>query len=486
MDPIGLLKDTENTVDRKIKIALGKNKKAELVRLVHEICRREKILPESIFQREQIKQILEAKDKGKIFFCLKKRLLEIRYPYLNQAEEKFETYFVPLRLESEMAAINQVAISSLNLDYGINFFPKNIFVEQAVKTHPFTQKVLAEFPEAYLRVIDSLKSYQAQNRVKNRLFAYNRRNENLFIIREKGDYFKPCPCTSRAQRCGYHIFNLGFGCVYDCSYCYLQHYDNFYGLVLCANLEDFFAEFDRYQFRHQGLRRIGTGEFTDSLALDHITGYSVGLIEFFARRKVLFELKTKSTNIANLEGLAHNQKTVISWSLNPDRVASCQELGTASLLDRLKAAKQVRAWGYPVGFHFDPIIYFEGWQRQYEELIELMFEYIKDGIAWISLGTLRFHPGLKPIMENRFPQSDIVYGELILGKDGKMRYPDSLRIDMYRQVLKMLGQKYPQTNTYLCMEPREIWEKTYPEIDKYTRHCYKLSFNNVSNVEYRM
>ncbi len=463
MNTISLLEATENTIAKRIKIVLGKNKKAELIRLVYEICRREKILPvpEAIFQREQIRQILEAKDKGRFFFCLKKRLLEIRYPYLNQAEEKFDTYFVPLRLEGELAAINQVTTPSLDLDYGINFSPKNIFVEQAVKNHPFTQKVLAKFPEAHFKIIDSLKSYRAHNRVKNRLWAYNWRDENLFIIREKWDYFKPCPCTSTAHRCGYHIFNLGFGCVYDCSYCYLQHYDNFYGIVMCANLEDFFVEFDRYQARHKGLRRIGTGEFTDSLALDDITGYSVGLIEFFASRKVLFELKTKSANIANLKGLGHNKKTVVSWSLNPEKVVSQEELGTASLVNRLKAARQVREWGYPVGFHFDPIIYFEDWQRQYEELIELMFEYIKDGIAWISLGTLRFYPGLKPIMENRFPQSDIVYGELILGKDGKMRYPENLRVDMYRQVLKMLAQKYPQTSTYLCMEPKEIWEKTY-------------------------
>jgi spore photoproduct lyase len=153
---------------------------------------------------------------------------------------------------------------------------------------------------------------------------------------------------------------------------------------------------------------------------------------------------------------------VISWSLNPVSVASCQEFGTASLIDRLKAARQVRTWGYPVGFHFDPIIHFEGWQEQYAELIEMLPEYVRDGIAWISLGTLRFYPALKPIMENRFPQSDIVYGELILGKDGKMRYPDSLRVDIYRKILKMLGQKYPQANTYLCMEPKDIWEKVYP------------------------
>jgi spore photoproduct lyase len=244
----------------------------------------------------------------------------------------------------------------------------------------------------------------------------------------------------------------------------LQHYDNLYGIVICANLEDFFREFDRYQASHKGLRRIGTGEFTDSLALDHITGYSARLIEYFANQGVLFELKTKSANISNLEGLTHNQKTVVSWSLNPAQVIKSQELGTASLIDRLKAARQVRTWGYLVGFHFDPIIYLEGWQRQYEELIETMFEYVKDGVAWISLGTLRFYPALKPIMENRFPQSDIVYGELILGKDGKMRYPDSLRVDMYRKVLKMLYQRYHQVTTYLCMEPKEIWKKVYGKL----------------------
>ncbi len=49
-------------------------------------------------------------------------------------------------------------------------------------------------------------------------------------------------------------------------------------------------------------------------------------------------------------------------------------------------------------------------------------------IVWISIGSFRFMPALKPIIENRFPSSRLCYGEFILGLDNKMRYFKPLRI----------------------------------------------------------
>ena len=65
--------------------------------------------------------------------------------------------------------------------------------------------------------------------------------------------------------------------------------------------------------------RLGTGEFTDSLALDPLTGFSTALAETLrAVPNVIVELKTKSRAIANLLRLEDTGQLVVSWSLNPD------------------------------------------------------------------------------------------------------------------------------------------------------------------------
>jgi spore photoproduct lyase len=79
-------------------------------------------------------------------------------------------------------------------------------------------------------------------------------------------------------------------------------------------------------------------------------------------------------------------------------------------------------------------------------------------IAWISLGSLRFPPALKPVIQKRFPQTKIIYEEFIIGKDGKLRYPKPLRLRLFRQIVNDLkkagGEGIP---VYFCMESRDIW-----------------------------
>jgi spore photoproduct lyase len=97
---------------------------------------------------------------------------------------------------------------------------------------------------------------------------------------------------------------------------------------------------------------------------------------------------------------------------------------TCNLKERISAAKRRTDAGFKVGFHFDPIIYSHGWEKEYEETVNLIFDNIKpSSIAWISLGTLRFSPGLKKIAQNRFQKNTFLDEELILGFDRKIRYP---------------------------------------------------------------
>ena len=174
-------------------------------------------------------------------------------------------------------------------------------------------------------------------------------------------------------------------------------------------------------------------------------------------------MKTKSKHVEHLLELPHGGKTLISWSLNPDTVIEKEEHKTARLQERLNAAKIASESGYKIAFHFDPLIYYSGWEKGYQDLVDQIFDTIpQNRISWISLGTLRYISSLKSIVETRFPNSNVFLGEFIKGKDGKMRYLKKIRQLLYRNVQQKIYKLAPKIPTYLCMEKSSVWEKTMP------------------------
>ncbi len=136
----------------------------------------------------------------------------------------------------------------------------------------------------------------------------------------------------------------------------------------------------------QGNSRIAS----PGIYLSHLTdSYPL----FAEKEKGILELKTKSSSVDSILPLKHRERTVLSWSLNPPRIIEDEERGTASLDERLEAARKCQAVGYPLGFHFDPIIFDKGWEREYEKTIHSLFQFVDPKrVVWISLGGFDIHP----------------------------------------------------------------------------------------------
>ncbi len=288
---------------------------------------------------------------------------------------------------------------------------------------------------------------------------------HLLLCKNRGVFFKPCPGTREYTCCGYQVLNIGMNCPMDCVYCILQAYLNNPWLSFCVNIEDMFAELDKVLLNQpEQFYRIGTGEFTDSLAIDSLTGLSPRLIKYMSdKSNAVLELKTKCNIIEQLEHVPHNGRTVVAWSLNSPVIMAKEELRTATLDERLEAAAKVAEWGYHLAFHFDPIIYHDNWQQGYRETIRRLFQAIPaDKVAWISMGALRYLPSLKNIATERFPSSSFFYEEFINGLDNKYRYFRPQRVSMYQFILGEL-QKYAAGRTciYFCMESSEIWQEVF-------------------------
>jgi spore photoproduct lyase len=207
--------------------------------------------------------------------------------------------------------------------------------------------------------------------------------------------------------------------------------------------------------------RIGTGEFTDSLALDPVVKWTKVLPSFVAKHKnAILEFKTKTLFIEGLLSSPHRDRIVVSWSLNSSFIAAREEHGAPPVKKRLEAARACQREGYILGFHFDPLIEHPSWKEEYARTLDLLDHFIDpSGVIWISLGCLRYMPPLKQVIRKRFPETHILDGEFIPGLDGKMRYIKPLRIEMYRFMKERLAQFGIGGSVYLCMESSDVWMK---------------------------
>ena len=353
---------------------------------------------------------------------------------------------------------NTISYSPVITDYQ----PEILLLEEGVEEYPLAQEVLSRLPDIPRQKFQDI-SMLTQQMKSSQYDVFGEGKKRLALSRFKGSFLKKCPGISPGMVCcNYYVVNLAKNCIYDCSYCFLQDFlGNNPMQVAYVNVEDLLVEleevFTQYPDRNF---RVGTGELTDSLALDAIVPYTAYLLPFFNQQSnAVLELKTKSDQIANL--LDHSDPTniIVSWSLNPQTVIDQEEKGTPSLAQRLESAKVCLDKGYRIGFHFDPIILIPGWEDAYQQLVNILCDSLPIAkVEWVSLGSFRYRPSLKSIIKNRHPQTHLFTSEHLPSKDGKFRYLRPLRNHAYKTIRGYLKSRLEELNIYICMETHEIWE----------------------------
>lgn len=341
--------------------------------------------------------------------------------------------------------------------------PREVIVEIGAEASAAFRNLRNSLPDVPFSFVEDSRDFLSSLKASKNPFGGVK--GPLYLTRHKGEFLKMCPGSEGQVCCNFFVVNFASNCPMDCSYCYLQDYLAWnLALKVFSNTEDLIEETHGFLSCHRkSFFRVGTGELTDSLALDPYIGLSDQLVPFFAEQpNALLELKTKSDHIERLLPLDPRGRVVVSWSMNPQRVIDSEEHGTASLDDRLGAAYRCQEAGYKLGFHFDPIIEYPGWEQDYQELVERIFSVVDHRrTSWISMGVLRYTPGLKRVMRQRFPRTQILSGEQVLCADGKFRYFQPLRVSIYRKMLQWIREASPTVFVYLCMESREVWEQVF-------------------------
>ncbi len=231
-----------------------------------------------------------------------------------------------------------------------------------------------------------------------------------------------CPVASLKNRCC-NLLTLDAveNCGFDCSYCSIQSF--YHGNKIYFD-NQFAEKLNALTIDSNRTYHIGTGQSSDSLMWGNKHGILDALFEFARKHpNVILEFKTKSKNIAYFLKHKVPKNIICTWSLNTQTIITHEEHLTASLEERLKAARKLADHGVIVGFHFHPMVHYEHWRRDYGNIFHtLQATFHPSEVATISMGTLTFiKPVIRQIRSRKF-KSKILQMPLV-ECDGKILLP---------------------------------------------------------------
>ena len=337
-----------------------------------------------------------------------------------------------------------------------NFYKSKIrklYIERGSEGSPHVVKAIERLDGVAMRVIEDVSEIPGADRT----------GTTLYVHAPRGAPVTRCPGTKGHRCCNYLTVELYSGCPIGCTYCIMRSYLNFAPVSIVSDTKPIADEIGRIALSNPDtMIRVGSGETGDSLYYDPLFELSMPIVESLAEyANVHFELKTKTAFVDHLVSVPRKGNAVIGFSLSPQPVVDAEEGRAASLEERLDAAWRASEAGYLVSFHFDPMFYDESWRERYLPVVGKLkrFAGVIDGrrrIAWISLGTFRFPDELK----NKIAARPYMFAELVRSADGKYRYIQKFRSEMYREMRDAI-RSIVSSPVYLCMESEAVWRRAF-------------------------
>lgn len=289
-----------------------------------------------------------------------------------------------------------------------------------------------------------------------------KQREKHHIATEKSDkkIHGMCPVASeKTVCCNLRTIDAVENCIFGCSYCSIQ---TFYREQIIFD-EDFAEKLRAIPIVPDRFYHFGTGQASDALAWGNRNGNLEALCRFAkAHPNILMEFKTKSDNAGYFLERQLPPNIVCSWSLNTPVIIANEEHFTASLAQRLAAARAVADHGVKVAFHFHPLVYYQEWHHDYPSVAaELMTRFQPKEVLFVSFGTVTLiKPVVQKMRELGHP-TKITRARLVADPHGKLTYADEVKIVLFKTMREAFAPWHKLVFMYLCMEKAEIWEKVF-------------------------
>jgi spore photoproduct lyase len=301
------------------------------------------------------------------------------------------------------------------------------------------------------------------------------RHRKIKILEQDGGrkIFGKCPVYSdKTLCCNLYTIDAVKNCGFGCSYCSIQTMYTDDDILIDGQFRD---KLDAIELDPARRYHIGTGQSSDALMWGNTNGILDDMLGF-ARKwpNALVEFKTKSDNVRHLIGADVPPNIVCSWSLNPEIIVENEEHSTASLSARLSAARAVADRGIRVAFHLHPMVNYRGWRRDYSALIDNVIKtFHPDEVLFASFGALTFPKPIIRKIRSHGVNSKIHQMEMVPNPEGKMSYPDDIKIKLFGHAHEAFEPWHGKVFFYLCMEEKRFWEPSlgasYPGNEAFER-----------------
>jgi spore photoproduct lyase len=312
-------------------------------------------------------------------------------------------------------------------------------------------------------VVENWRKLKANSNDYSKFTPVKEKKPNLKFVSKKDDstILGNCPVASEKTRCcNLYTLDAVKNCGFDCSYCSIQSFYTDGEIFLHDNLK---SKLNNLELDPGRIYHIGTGQSSDSLMWGNKDGILDDIFQFaFNNKNVILELKTKSNAIGYFSKNNIPSNVIVTWSLNTDTIVEAEEHHTATLKERLNAARSIADKGILVGFHFHPIVEYKGWEDEYHNIIDYIQNYFTpEEVTLISLGTLTF---IKPVIKQlrkRKLESKILQMPLA-DAEGKFSYPSDIKQKIFSSIYNRFSEKWKnEVYFYMCMEEKSLWKDIF-------------------------
>ncbi|WP_209860436.1 spore photoproduct lyase [Paenibacillus shirakamiensis] len=330
------------------------------------------------------------------------------------------------------------------------FIPDFVYFEPAALDYPRGQKIMDWVVSKNL----PYKMTSSHNRITglpgdNELQQYKNAKRTLVVgVRKTLKFEQSKPSAEYA-------IPISTGCMGHCHYCYLQTTLGAKPYIrVYVNTEDILGAAKQYiEERKPELTRFEAACTSDPVGIEHITGSLTDLINFMAKEEYgRLRFVTKFHHVDPFLKLNHNGHTRIRFSINSDYVIRQFEPATSRFEERIEAAGKVAKAGYPLGFIIAPIIWYDGWEEGYADLLQrLSIAMPKEPVKDLTFELIqhRFTKTAKATIEKRYPKTklemDIEKRKKKWGMYGQNKYvyPDEQQNALREFITERIFEHFP-------------------------------------------
>jgi spore photoproduct lyase family protein len=254
-----------------------------------------------------------------------------------------------------------------------------IHLEPAVLDHPRGREILARFPdaqrievEAHNRIpglFGNAGNVASWNRIKGSTLVLGVKKGLGFVVNGRSSDFLPP--------------SIANGCAMSCAYCYVPRNKGYANpITVFVNIERIMRAIERHAAK-QGMKLqpsqtdprdwvydIGVNSdcSVDALISDNVKDL-VELFRTLPNAKATFATKYVNDELLDLDPRG---RTRIRFSLMPADTSRLLDVRTSPIDERIDSVDRFVEAGYEVHLNLSPVVHYEGWERDYEELFRLI------------------------------------------------------------------------------------------------------------------